>query len=221
MEPPATSWNDDVAARMEKAEERLNDNSFTRDEAGLERAYNNETATGVYYDPETRTEYVKGSKTVRDWWGDFTKIPAYGNLQNSERYQQAKDAYQKLQGAGKPVDRVVGHSLGGSVALQMQKDLGIPRSRTFGAPVFDLGGSANMVERFRHPLDPVSMLDFGARQGNLQLYPHTYGGYAKREVNGKVVNVANRAPEVGEKVRHVAKHIIPQASDQNSMILTM
>jgi hypothetical protein len=61
----------------------------------------------------------------------------------------------------------------------MQKDLGIPRSRTFGVPVFDLGGSANMVERFRHPLDPVSMLDFGARQGNLQLYPHTYGGYAK------------------------------------------
>ena len=65
------------------------------------------------------------------------------------------------------------------------------------------------------------MLDFGARQGNLQLYPHTYGGYAKREVGGKVVHIAKRAPEVNGKVVNVAKHIIPQASDQNSMILTM
>ena len=62
-----TSWGDAVAARMAKAEERLNDkDSFRRDEAGLDCAYNNETSTGIYYDPETRTEYIKGSKTVRD-----------------------------------------------------------------------------------------------------------------------------------------------------------
>jgi len=221
MGPHKRSWGDDVAAGMEEAQKRLNEDpngaSLAQDEAGLERAYNNATSTGVYYDPETRTEYVKGSKTARDWWDDVTKIPAYGNLQNSERYQQARDAYQKLQDAGNPVDRVVGHSLGGSVALQMQKDLGIPRSRTFGAPVFDLGGSANVVNRFRHPFDPVSMFDFGAKEGNLQLYPHTYGGYAKPPAKREA------KPEVGEKVRHItkpARHVLPQASDQNSRVLT-
>ena len=243
MGPPKRSRGDDVAAGMEEAQKRLNEDpngaSLAQDEAGLERAYNNATSTGVYYDPETRTEYVKGSKTAREWWDDFTKIPAYGNLQNSERYQQARDAYQKLQDAGNPVDRVVGHSLGGSVALQMQKDLGIPRTRTYGAPVLDLGGSANVVNRFRHPFDPVSMFDFGAKEGNLQLYPHTYGGYAKpagkpnlnvakRDVNESAVNVAKREakPEIKEQVLHIAKparparHVLPQASDQNSMVLT-
>ena len=164
---------------------------------------------------------MKGSKTARDWWDDVTKIPAYGNLQNSERYQEVRDAYQKLQDAGNPVDRVVGHSLGGSVAVQMQKDLGIPRSRTFGAPVFDLGGSANVVNRFRHPFDPVSMFDFGAKEGNLQLYPHTYGGYAKPSEQPLAKPSAKR--EVDEKVVHVAKparHVLPQASDKNSRVLT-
>ena len=212
MGPPETSWNDAVAARMEKAEEPLNADSLKQDEAGLDKAYNNETSPGVFYDPETRTEYVKGSKPARDWWDDFTKNPAYGNLQNSERYQQARDAYQKLQSASMPVDRVEGHSLGGSVALQLQKDLGIPRSGTFGAPVFDLGGSANVVNRFRHPFDPVSMFDFGAKEGNLQLYPHTYGGYAKPSATPPAKpNVKESKP---------ARHVLPQAFDKNSRVLT-
>ena len=53
MGPPATSWSDDVAARMAKAEERLNADSLRQDETGLDRAYNNETSPGVFYDPET------------------------------------------------------------------------------------------------------------------------------------------------------------------------
>jgi hypothetical protein len=36
-----------------------------------------------------------------------------------------------------PIDRVVGHSLGGSVVLQLQRDH--DTSRTFGAPVCHLG----------------------------------------------------------------------------------
>ena len=207
MGPTPPSRGDRLAAGFEKAQKRLNQDpngaSLAQDETGLEKAYNNATSTGIYYDPQTRTEYVKGSKTLRDWYDDVTKIPVYGNLQNSERYQQARDAYQRLQDAGNPVDRVVGHSLGGSVALQLQKDLGIPRSRTFGAPVLDLGGSSNVVNRYRHPFDPVSMFDFGAKPGRYELYPHTYGGYAK--------------PEMKEKVSHIA----PQAADSNSMVMTL
>ena len=171
-------WN-----RQDNAEEKLqhrianpNGASFQEDEQGLVNAYNDMTSTGVYYDPNTRTEYVKGSVTKRDWLDDFTKVPFWGDTRDSERYQQAESAYNDLQASGHPVDRVVGHSLGGSVALQLQKDKHIPKSRTFGAPVVDLAGSG---ERYRHPLDPVSVLDRGATWGRASLYPHTYTGYER------------------------------------------
>ena len=172
-------WN-----RQDNAEEKLqhrianpNGASFQEDEQGLVNAYNDKTSTGVYYDPNTRTEYIKGSVTKRDWYDDFTKVPFWGDTRDSERYQQAESAYNDLQASGHPVDRVVGHSLGGSVALQLQKDKAIPKSRTFGAPVFDLAGSGG--ERYRHPLDPVSVLDRGATWGRASLYPHTYTGYER------------------------------------------
>jgi hypothetical protein len=75
------------------------------------------------------------------------------------------------------VDRVVGHSLGGSVALQLQQDRDIRRSRTFGAPVLDLNMHSGKAERWRHFMDPVSVLDRRANWGKFKLYPHTYTGY--------------------------------------------
>ena len=83
---------------------------------------------------------------------DFTTIPFWGNVQDAERYQQADKAYEDLLMQGKPIDRIVGHSLGGSVALELQKEKGIPLSRTFGAPVLDLNFTKES-ERFRHPLN--------------------------------------------------------------------
>ena len=177
---PKKSWKDIEAERMEKAEQRLKADferpsgaTFKQDEEGLNNAYADKTAPGVYYDPETRTEYVKGSVTARDWYDDLTKVPFWGDTRNSQRYQQAERAYNDLIESGQPVDRVVGHSLGGSVALQMQKDHFIPKSRTFGAPVVDFNPFGR-PERYRHPLDPVSIFDRGATWGKLKLYPHTY-----------------------------------------------
>jgi hypothetical protein len=172
------------AAKEERAaqriEERLatpNGATFQQDEHGLAKAYSDATAPGVYYDPTTRTEYIKGSQTKRDWWDDVTKVPWWGDLRKSERYEQADKAYHDLLMQGKPVDRVVGHSLGGSVALQMQTDKGTELSRTFGAPVFDLN-PFQRSERYRHPLDPVSFFDRGASVGNLTApNPHTYTGF--------------------------------------------
>ena len=175
-------WN-----REDKAEEALqhrienpNGASFQEDEAGLVNAYKDATSTGVYYDPATKTEYVKGSVTGRDFYDDFTKIPMWGNTRDSERYKQADAAYENFQNSGKPVDRIVGHSLGGSVALQMQKDHQIPKSRTFGGPVVDLKPFDRFygdAERYRHVFDPVSILDRGAKWGKVKLYPHSYTGY--------------------------------------------
>ena len=183
---PSKSWRDIDADQFELAEKRLNQRlanpngaSFTQDEEGLANAYNDKTAKGVYYDPNTRTEYVKGSVTGRDWYDDFTKVP-FGNTRDSERYQQADKAYDDLLAKGKVVDRVVGHSLGGSVALDMQKNHGIPQSRTFGAPVLDVNPFGHS-ERYRHPLDPVSILDRGATWGSFSgvnpLSTHSYTGF--------------------------------------------
>jgi hypothetical protein len=178
---PEKSFGDIQAERMAAADQRINEHlknpngaSFEQDEAGLTKAY--QDPSGVSYDPTTRTEYVRGTTTPRDVYDDFTKIPFWGNLQDSDRYQTADKSYYDLVNSGKPVDRIVGHSLGGSVALEMQRQHNIPKSRTFGAPVLDLFSSKGQ-DRYRHPLDPVSVLDRSAKWGDLRLYSHSYTGF--------------------------------------------
>jgi O6-methylguanine-DNA--protein-cysteine methyltransferase len=155
--------------------------TFRADEKGLDDAYMN--PQGTSYDPTTKSMYIKGSSTATDWWDDVSKIP-FGDTAQSERYGQAAAAYKKLNDNGKHVDRVVGHSLGGSVALELQKNLAKHGrnvdSRTFGAPVMDLkpfDRYYNKAERFRHPTDPVSILDRGASWGDWKTYPHSYAGF--------------------------------------------
>lgn len=154
--------------------------SFKRDEEGLDQAYAN--PKGTYYDPATQTEYVKGSHDARDWFDDFTTVP-FGNTAYSHRYDQAMQAYNDLNASGQPVSRLVGHSLGGSAVLEMEKNLaskGRPvTTRTFGAPVFDpLGAySKSNAERYKHWGDPVAAFDTGATHGKFELYPHTYTNY--------------------------------------------
>ena len=180
-EVPEKSWGDMQAERMAASEQRLNEHwhggaSFKEDEAGLDKAYQDATTKGTYYDPDTRSMYVKGTQTGRDIWDDFSKVP-FGRVQDSERYKEADAAYHQLQDSGQAVDRLVGHSLGGSVALELQKQYGIPRSRTFAAPIVDFSGKGS--ERYGHPLDPVSMFDGGARASNmLKLNPHDFHGWS-------------------------------------------
>jgi len=194
------NWNDVRADKEERAQELLEERlhashankllndrithpnggvSFAQDEEGMGKAYADASYPGVYYDQNTRTMYVKGTVDGQDWWDDVTKVPVWGNLQDSRRYKDAERAYNDLLQRGLPVDRIVGHSLGGSVALQEQKDKGIDFSRTFGAPVVDLNPfHRGTQERYRHPLDPVSILDRGAAWGNLLAYSHSYGGFS-------------------------------------------
>jgi len=127
--------------------------SFKRDEQGLSAAYSN--PKGTSYDPATQTEYVKGSVNARDFFDDFTKIP-FGDTAYTQRYDQGMQAYNELQSNGQPVKRIVGHSLGGSVALEMQKNLEkkgrTVTTRTFGAPVLEPLGvfSSTKSERYKH-----------------------------------------------------------------------
>ncbi len=65
------------------------------------------------------------------------------------------------------VDTVVGHSLGGSVSLELQKNYPNRKlkSRTYGAPVMDLLGSeSENVDRYRNWFDPASVFDLEAKK---------------------------------------------------------
>ena len=65
------------------------------------------------------------------------------------------------------IDTVVGHSLGGSVSLELPKNYPdrVKKSRTYGAPVMDLLGSeSENNDRHRNWFDPASIFDRGAKK---------------------------------------------------------
>jgi pimeloyl-ACP methyl ester carboxylesterase len=106
--------------------------------------------------------YVAGSHTAKDWFDDFTKVPFYGDLRNSTRYQQAEKALK----ANPNIKNIVGHSLGGSVALELQKNNPNLASRTYGAPVWDPFSEdqkTGNVDRYRNAFDPFSIFDGSAK----------------------------------------------------------
>ena len=148
------------------------------DAQGLENAYSH----GDYY-IHGSTMYIAGSHTGKDWYDDVTKVPAWGDVRNSTRYQAARDALLD----NPQVHTTIGHSLGGSVALELEKNYNhITSSRTYGAPVFDpLGKESNNVSRYRNWTDPVSMFDRSAVK-SIKWNPfestsltHDYGNIAK------------------------------------------
>ena len=128
------------------------------DSEGLQRAY----AHGDYY-IHGKTMFIAGSHTARDWFDDITKVPVWGDLRDSERYQKLLAEFKNR---GK-IGTVVGHSLGGSVSLELQKNYPdrIKKSRTYGAPVMDLLGSeSENVDRYRNWFDLISVFDRGAKK---------------------------------------------------------
>ena len=156
------------------------------DSEGLDKAYQQGDVYG-----NKNIAYVAGSQTVRDWLDDFTKIPQWqyfpvglnpivdimnsvwgravfgtGDLRRSERYQKA---YEYLKNHSE-IDTLEGHSLGGDVVLQLQKDFPERHFKTitYGAPVLDLFGTQNAdigqenVLRFSNNGDLVSAFDNSA-----------------------------------------------------------
>jgi len=136
------------------------------DAEGLARAY----SQGDAY-THGGTTYIAGSHTARDWWDDVTKVPFWGDVRKSERYQQADKALK----ANPKVTRVVGHSLGGAVALEAQKQNPKLASRTYGAPVFDPLGLDSKAERYRNVGDPVSIFDRSAKKS---IHPHPFSSFS-------------------------------------------
>ena len=146
-----------------------NTNFHKLNEIGLNKAYNNNNKIHV----EGNTLYVAGTSNLNDVFDDITKIPFYGDLKNSTRYNQAKTALN----SNKNITKIIGHSLGASVALQLQKDNNKFETTTYGAPVLQLNPFIT-GNRYRFKNDPISMFDNGAiTVDTFKLNPHSYSNF--------------------------------------------
>ena len=172
------------------------------------------------------TLYVNGTQSAQDWgdnikhipnWQTINKIknvatpllnaagveippipdvPAdWGNMRESAKYKAAEEALK----AHPEITHVVGHSQGGSVALELQKAYPELKTRTYGTPVFDpLGLDAftkgyGNIERYANEGDPVAMFDASAQRtqqdpgdngGIAGFFNHNYKGVASQHGPG-------------------------------------
>ena len=148
-----------VSHRQQKIVKQLRDIS---DEEGLRLAY--DTKDGLYH--HYNKLFIAGTKDPIDFVDDL-KLPFNDTLNKTKRGRDA-DAYYR---SHHEIDTVIGHSLGGSVSLALEKQYkkegnnpyGIVQSKTFGAPVIsgNVLGEKN-PNRIRYFGDPISALDFGS-----------------------------------------------------------
>jgi pimeloyl-ACP methyl ester carboxylesterase len=154
------------------------------DKAGLNKAY----GRGSKLYTHGNTLYIAGTSSLQDVWDDL-KIP-FNQTAHSERYRKAAS----LLKVNKDIQNVVGHSLGGSVALELQKNFPDRKfkSNTYGAPVFSISGADN---RFRNYFDPVSILDRGADNSlHVGLNPHSFVNFDTNKVSNKAFNTFTYTP---------------------------
>ena len=145
------------------------------DKAGLNKAYGRASKLYTHGD----TLYIAGTSSFQDVWDDL-KTP-FNQTDKSMRYRKAVTALK----VNPDIMNVVGHSLGGSVALELQKNFPDRKfkSNTYGAPVLSATAADN---RFRNYFDPVSILDCGAANSvNVGLNPHTYSNFENNKVSNK------------------------------------
>ena len=147
------------------------------DRVGLDRACAASNKVYVHGDQL----FVAGTSSLGDAVDD-TGIP-FGMTSRSQRGIDVDKVLQKMP----QIRRVVGHSLGGAVALDVQGRRPELKTTTYGAPVASFQGG----ERYRHYGDPVSALDFGAHNSAPKgLNPHNYQDLASQ--------VHTAGPGVGE-----------------------
>ena len=153
-------------------------NSGISDSEGLSKAYDSSNAIFI----DGNKMYISGTHNLRDVWDDITKVPFWGDVKNSERYQQATDALKD----NPQVDTIISHSLGSSVAAEINKQSNNQyKTRMYGSPFIDFSFNTSKDPnniRFRHPGDPFSQFDTGAinEESNTTynlINPHSFTGY--------------------------------------------
>jgi hypothetical protein len=147
-----------------KNSEAIRLNALT-DTEGLHRAYARDN--GIYI--RNNTMFVSGTKDFpQDHWDDL-KIPLH-RTNETLRYINADKALKnnELLNPDQKITALVGHSLGGAVITEMQKQYPDRtfKTTTYGAPLKSSTAPDNIDnKRFRNVGDVISILDRGASLG--------------------------------------------------------
>ena len=126
------------------------------DKEGLDKAYAQTEKLYVHGD----TMCVAGTSYLQDVWDDF-KTPL-GKTACAQRYQDAEARPFK----NPQVANLLGHSLGGSVSLELQKKHAQETftTNTYGTPAASYKMPDNIDNhRYRNYGDPISIFDEGAK----------------------------------------------------------
>ena len=154
-------------------------NSGVSDSEGLSKAY--DSSNSIFIDGNKM--YIAGTHNLRDVWDDVTKVPFWGDIKDSERYQQTEAALKD----NPQVDTIISHSLGSSVAAEINKQNNNQyKTRMYGSPFIDFSFNPSRDPnniRFRHPGDPFSQFDTGAinEESNTTynlVNPHSFTGFS-------------------------------------------
>ena len=142
-------------------------------EIGLNKAYKSNTSTHIDGD----TLYVAGTKNLKDWYDDITKLP-FGLTKHADRYKDAEKALKE----NPQIKNLVSHSLGSSVSDELRKQHPDKESKLkalYGSPFIDFGNKKH-ENRFRHRGDLISMFDSGSKVVGGSFNPlkaHEYSNY--------------------------------------------
>ena len=148
-----------------------NEYSFHKfNEIGSQNAYNSHNK--IYIDDDNM--FIAGTSSLRDVVQDWVKIPLH-LTSKTQRYQDAEKVLQH----NPQITNLYGHSLGSSVAFELEKnrpDLTVWAA--YATPTIS-GTKSRSNNRFKHPYDPFASLDSGAEiHPNKQGYDqHTYKNY--------------------------------------------
>lgn len=143
------------------------------DAVGLNKAY--AQPNKIFVDNNTNKMYIAGTSGLQDVWDDL-KIP-FHLTSHSQRYADAEQALKN----NPDVNEVIGHSLGGATALELNKNNNYKfKTRTYGSPTLQFGNEQG--DRYRHGGDIISIFDKGAitvpsRNWLNPLSSHSYEGY--------------------------------------------
>ena len=200
-----------------------------RNQLGLDMAYKRSKGPLPYIFPERDTLYIAGTQNAQDVYDDVRHVPPlpWSDMKQTERYKTAETYLNK----NPQITKLVGHSLGGSVVLALQRNN--PERNyevvTYGAPVFvDLNPFRDKkfkVQRFKHigregQSDPISMFDMGAKitpvDSENPLTLHSYKGYVYDWDSHNIKPSESKSTAIQQQITTKIPNLVNQVQTNNS-----
>ena len=170
----------------------LSSNGKISNTQGIKLAYDRDNKTFV----KGNKMFVGGTTSKSDWVENFTKLKT-GGIRDMARYKEARRVLLE----NPQVDTLLGHSMGGSVVLELNKEFKDKsyKTRTYDAPVvslvapiFGFDRPTEQHKRFRMTGDLVSSLDNAA----INYSTDSFNPVSNHDIN-RLHGIDESIPEMG------------------------